>query len=179
MKYFVLHTILFSIFLISCASQPANAQAGGEPVFNVTTKNQEDQIHIQQENSIITVDIHSPTGIGSAKFELESGAMPETMVLRLHLKGLEDVRLISDQATISASVSSSAVFNVTNQQIISAGNEYSITPIDPLWMKIQIVSDQTDKKIPLEAGFFEITVPKEFIQTAGNSFEIQWIDFYR
>ena len=179
MKYFVVHIILFSIFLVSCASQPANAQAGGEPVFNVTTKNQDDQLDIKHENGVTTVDIHSPTGIGSATFELESGSMPDQLILRLHLTGLEEFRLISDQATLAAHGSSNEVFNVTGQSVIAAGNEYSITPIDPLWTKVEIVSNQTPKTIPLREGYFEITVPQEFLRSAGNSFEIQWIDFYR
>ena len=170
---------MVSIFITSCASQPANAQSGVEPVFSVTTKNQDDQIDIQQENGITTVDIYSPTGIGTAKFELESGSMPEKFILRLHLKGLEEFRLVSNQTTIAASGSSSEVFNVTGQSVIAAGNEYSITPIDPLWTKVEIVSNLTPKTIPLKEGYFEITVPKEFIRSAGNSFEIQWIDFYR
>jgi hypothetical protein len=177
MKYFVVHIILSSIFLISCASQPANAQAGGEPVFNVTSKNQDDQIDIQQENNLTTVDIHSP--IGSATFELASGAMPEKLILRLHLAGLEELRLVSDQTTLASHGSSNEVFNVTGQSVIAAGNEYAITPIDPLWIKVEIVSNLTPKTIPLMEGYFEIIVPKEFIRSAGNSFEIQWIDFFR
>src|SRR5262245_62174031 len=121
MKLFVVHTFLFSFLLIACASQPANAQAGDEPVFTVTTKNQDDQVDIQHENGITTADIHSPTGIGSATFELVSGAMPESVILRLHLKGLEEFRLVSDQATIAASGSSSDLFQVSDQRVISAG----------------------------------------------------------
>ena len=179
MKYFVLHIILFSIFLVSCTSQPANAQAGGEPVFNVTTKNQDDRIEIRQENSITRVDIQSPTGIGSATFKLESGSMPEQLILRLHLAGLEEFRLVSDQTTLVAYGSSHEGFNVSGQSVIAAGNEYAITPIDPLWTNVEVVSGQAEKKIPLDEGYFEIIVPKEFIQRAGNSFEIQWIDFFR
>jgi hypothetical protein len=178
MKYFVIHTILFGFLLVSCASQPAIAQSGDEPVFNVITKNQNDQIDIQH-NGVTTIDIHSPAGIGFAKFELEAGSMPDSMALRLHLKGLEEFRLVSDQTTVSASASSGQVFNASSQQVTTSGNQYSITPIDPLWMPIEIVSNQTVKKIPLEEGFFEILVPKEFIHSAGNSFEVQWIDFYR
>ncbi len=163
---------------MSCASQPANAQSGGEPVFSVTAKNQDDQVNVQYVDGVPVVEVQSPTGIGSAKVELESGGMPENVILRLHLKGLEAIRLLSDQASIAASVSSSGPFGVSDQRVISAGSEYSITPINPLWMKIEIVSDQS-KKIPLEEGYFEVTVPKEFIRDAGNSFEIQWIDFYR
>ena len=180
MKILVVHIILFSFLLLSCASQPANAQAGDEPVFTVTSqKNLDDEINIQYENGVSIVDIHSPRGIGSAQLKLESSSMPERIILRLHLKGLEEFRLVSKQATIATSISSGGMFNITDQKVIASGNEYFLTPIDPLWMKIKIVSDQSNRKIPLEDGYFEITVPKEFIQSAGNSFEIQWIDFYR
>ena len=179
MKYFVVHTILCSIFLIACASRPANAQAGGEPVFNVSIKNQDDRLDIEHENGVTVVDLHSPTGIGSAMFELESGSMPEQLILRLHLSGLEEFRLVSDQTTLVAYGSSQEVFNVSGQSVIAAGNEYAITPIDPLWTKVEVVSGQAEKKIPLDEGYFELIVPKEFIQRAGNSFEIQWIDFFR
>ena len=178
MKYFVVHTIFFSFLLMSCASQPANAQSGDEPVFFINAKNQDDQINIQQENGITTADIYSDTGIGSAKLELESGVMPADMLLRMHTQGLEEIRLISEQAVIVASGSSSGSFTISDQRVNSSGNEHSITPIDPLWMKIEIISDQA-KKIPLESGYFKITVPREFLRSAGNSFEIEWIDFYR
>ena len=163
---------------MSCASQPANAQSGDEPVFSITAKNQNDQINVQYVNGVTVVDVQSPTGIGSAKLELESGDMPEDVLLRLRLQGLEEIRLISHQVVIVASGSSSEPFVINDQRVISSGSEYSITPIDPLWMKIEIISDQA-KKIPLEAGYFEINVPKEFLGNVENFFEIQWIDFYR
>jgi len=178
MKYFVLYTILISLFLMSCASQPVNAQSGDEPVFSISLKNQDDQANIQHKSDTTTVDIHSPKGIGSVQLKLESGPMPERIKLRLYLKGLEELRLVSDRSTIVASASSSEMFNI-NQKLIASGNEHFLTPIDPLWMDIEIISGQAEQKIPLEEGFFEITVPKEFIQSAGDSFEIQWIDFYR
>lgn len=163
---------------MSCASRGVSAQ-DSKPEFRVTVKNSDDKIIVLDESSQTVIEIHSDFGIGSASFELVSGSMPDTLLLRLHLKGLEEFRLISNQAAIAASASSSEVFHVTNQRIIASGNEFSITPIDPLWMKVEIVSGQAGKKIPLEEGYFEITVPKEFIRTAGNSFEIQWIDFFR
>ena len=163
---------------MSCASQPANAQSGDEPVFSISTKNQNDQVNFQYMDGAAIIDVQSPTGIGSAKLELESGGMPENMLLRLHLQGLEEIRLISDQAVIVASGSSGGSFAINDQRVNSYGSEYSLTPIDPLWMKIEVISDQA-KKIPLESGYFEITVPGEFLQNARSSFEIQWIDFYR
>ena len=178
MKYFVIYTILLNFLLMSCASQPANAQSGDEPVFSITAKNQNDQVNFQYMDGAALIDIQSPTGIGSAKLELESGDMPEDMLLRLHLQGLEEIRLISDQVVIVASGSSSEPFVINDQRVISSGSEYSITPIDPLWIKIEIISDQA-KKIPLEAVYFENNIPRAFLRNAGSSFEIQWIDFYR
>jgi hypothetical protein len=177
MKRFYVMIVLLSLFLASCAGLPARAQSG-EPVFQITTKNKDDQVSIQYQNGIAIIDVHSPTGIGSATFELESGPMPAEVILRLHLKGLEEFRLTSAQSNIAASVASSDASNIS-QRIIAPGSESPLLPSDPLWMEIEIVSNQAEKTIPLEEGYFEITVPKEFIQNAGNSFEIEWIDFYR
>lgn len=132
---------------------------------------------IQVENGAAQIDIQSPTGIGSASFELESGAMPQDITLRLHLKGLEGFRLSSARDQISASVSGEAA-NADTQTIRSSGTESPLSPGDPLWVEIEIVSE-AEKNIPLEEGYFAVTVPQEFIWNAGNTFEIEWIDFYR
>ena len=177
MKRSYLQIILLSFLLTSCAGLPVNAQSE-EPVFVVTTKNTDDQVDIQYENGVAFIDVHSSTGIGSATFELESGNMPTEMVLRLHLKGLEELRLTSTQTSISASVSNSDASDI-HERIIAASSDSPLLPGHPLWMKIEVVSSQAEKKIPLEEGYFEITVSKEFLRKAGNSFEIEWIDFYR
>lgn len=127
---------------------------------------------IQFENGTSWIDIQSPTGIGSATFELESGTMPANMTLRFHLKGLEEFRLTSAQDRISASVSSG------DQTLLSSGTETPLLPGHPLWMKIEIVSN-AGKKIPLEDGYFEVIVPQEFLLKTGKTFEIEWVDFYR
>ena len=177
MKQLVAHTILFSIFLTACASQPVNAQAQTEPVFSAAAKNPDDQIAFQHKDNTTTIEIHSPLGIGSAKFKLESGAMPEAIILQLHLKGLENFRLISAQHSVSASVSSGEGFKAQSQRKISGNSEQVMLAFDALWLDIEIKS--SSPKVPLTEGYFEIVFPKEFVQETGNSFEIQWIDFYR
>jgi hypothetical protein len=124
------------------------------------------------------IDIDSPSGIGSVILELESGTLPEGIILRLHLKGLEELRLTSAQTSIAASVSNSDPSEV-HQRIAAASSDTPLLPGQPLWMEIRIVSEQAVKTLPLEEGYFEITVPKEFIRKAGTSFEIEWIDFHR
>lgn len=167
MKRFHLQTILLSFLLLSCGGVSAGAQPE-EPGFIVITKNTDDRVGIQYENGTSLIDIQSPTGIGDATFELESGTMPENMILRLHLKGLEQFRLSSAQDRIAASVSGGDAGQVESQALLSSGTESPLLPGNPLWMDIR-----------LEEGYFEVIVPEEFIQNAGKTFEVEWIDFYR
>jgi hypothetical protein len=173
-----MQAILWCLLLAACASGPAGAQPE-EPAFIVITKNPDDRVDIEYQNGTAHIDIQSPTGIGSAAFELASGPMPEDITLRLHLEGLEQIRLKSAQDQIAASVSSSEASPAGNQTLLSNGAETPMLPGHPLWMQIAIVSNQAEKKIPLEEGYFEVTVPQEFIRNAGMTFEIEWIDFYR
>ena len=178
MKRLTLFAILLNILFVSCANQSGNDPTR-EPVYLVTVKSPSDEVIIQNGDNNTAIDIHSVTGIGSAKFELESGDLPETLVARLHLGGLEEVRVSSDKTIIVASFSSGEVFDGSNQKITLSGKEYPITPAHPLWLNIRVVSNDMTPNIPLEEGYFEIVLPKEFIEESGNSFEIQWIDFYR
>lgn len=177
MKYPVVYTnLLMCLLFASCASLPDNA-LDARPEFRVSTKKQGDKVSVLAEDSQTVIEIYSETGIGSAGFELISGAMPKYIVLRLHLRGLEEFRLISSQVVVAASISSSGVLNTNHQRIISSNLEFPILSVHPLWLNIEIISNST--KIPLEDGYFEITLPAEFLREAGTSFEIQWIDFYR
>ena len=162
---------------MSCGGMSGGPQPG-EPAFIVIPANPDDQVSLQYENGMEVIEIRSPSGIGSASFELESGVMPGEIVLRLHLTGLEQFRLSSAEESLSASVSTADASSV-DQRIVSPDAESPLRPGHPLWMEIEIVSDQPAKTIPLQDGYFEIGLPEEFLKKAGNSFEIQWIDFFR
>ena len=162
-----LQTILLSVLLASCAGASANAQAGG-PEFAITTKNTDDQINVQIEGESAIIDIQSPSGIGMAAVQLESGVMPREVILRLHLKGLEQVRLSAGDETVSASVSSAAT-PIISQTLLSSGVESSLLPENPAWLEIEVGQE----------GFFEIRLPTGFLQKAGTSFTVEWVDFYR
>jgi hypothetical protein len=167
MKRSHLWTILLGFLLASCAGLSVRAQSG-EPVFMVTTKNSDDRVNVRHEEGVAYIDVRSPTGIGSAAFELESGSMPADIRLRLHLQGLEEFRLTSPQTEVSASVSSADATQV-KQKLTVSGRESAILPGDPLWLQIDVTPDD----------YFEIRLPEKFLHEAGTSFEIAWIDFYR
>ena len=177
-KHAHIQAILWSLLLVSCASGPLGMQTQ-EPGFIVITKNLEDKVSIRYENGTALIDIQSPTGIGSASFELDSGEMPDNMTLRLHLKGLEQFRLKSAQDQIAASISSAGAIQDESQTILSSGTETPLLPGHPLWMQIEIVSSRAEKNIPLKEGYFEVSVPDKFLRNAGTTFEVEWIDFYR
>jgi hypothetical protein len=177
MKPSYVQVFLLSFLLAACAGAPAEAQSG-EPAFIVIPKNTDDRVDIRYENGTSFIDIYSPTGIGSAILELESGTMPGGMVLRLHLKGLEELRLTSAQTSLAASVSNSNPSEI-QQRVLAASSDTPLLPGDPLWMPLEIISPQAEKTIPLEEGYFEVEVSQEFLRKAGKSFEIQWTDFFR
>ena len=170
--------IISGTLLASCTTQ--NSPSSGQtPEFNITPAKQEDVITVTNENGVTVFDVQSFSGIGFAKIELVSGAMPETITVRLHTKGLEEFRLSYNETVIAASIPSGEGSGEGNQRLLSPDGESPITSVHPLWMRIEIVSNQSIQKIPLEDGYFEITLPKEFAKNAGNSFEISWVDFYR
>lgn len=166
------------LFLAACTLQP-ELPGDSTSELSVTSSKPGDTITITSEEGITIIEVDSPSGIGSAQFELVSGTLPQKMVARLHLKGLEEFRLLYADTVIVASASSGSVFNSSNQKILISGKEQPILPGQSLWMKIRIVSDQTSQDIPLEQGYFEITFPQDFIEKAVSSFEIQWVDFFR
>jgi len=170
--------LLISVVLTACTFQPDRSN-GSKPEFNVTSSKQGDTITITSEEDVSIIDVNSPSGIGSARVELVSGILPQKMIARLHLKGLEEFRLLYADNVIVASASSGSAFNNSNQRILLSDTEEPILPGGPLWMEIRIVSDQMAPNIPLEEGYFEITFPQEFTEKAGTSFEIQWVDFFR
>ena len=179
MKFFVLYTILLiGLLLASCVyDRSALAQPEQEPVFSVQAKNGDDQITLQYQENTTFIEIQSPSGIGSAAFKLESGNLPERIVARLDLKGLEEFRLIAGQITLAASVPSSEGIEAQSQRKISGTSEQAIRSGDAFWLDIKTVSNS--QQIPLKDGYFEISLPQQFIQESGGFFEIHWIDFFR
>lgn len=178
MKQIVTTTILLlHLILVSCYSNPSGAAAQEEPVFSVEVKNPDDQIVLQQEDKTTIIDIESPLGIGQATFKLDSGEMPREIIARLHLKGLEEFRLISSPVAVFASVPSSDGLNAQIQTKTSGTSVLPMLPSDPLWLQVEIVS--SSQAIPLQDGYFEVIIRQAFLIQAGNSFEIQWIDFFR
>ncbi len=52
---------------------------------------------------------------------------------------------------------------------------------DPLWIDIKCLDAKGSpaKTIPLEGGYFEMTLPKALLDGLSEPLSVQWIDFYR
>jgi hypothetical protein len=158
--------------LASCAVVADRSEA---PAFAVTAAEPQDAVTIVSDGEAGLIEVESPSGIGSARVELVSGGWPARMIARLHLKGLEEFRLLYADTVVAASAASGSASG--GQRILSSGTEQPIGPGHPLWLEIRIVAEK--REIPLEGGYFEVAFPGRFAREAGSSFEIQWVDFFR
>lgn len=152
--------------------------------FEVIPKKEADQIEVSFEKQAAVFDIFSPDGIGGAEVKLASGALPEKILLRLHLKGLEEFRLTASDKTLLAEVSShgnNAVRESISDTSKNGDGWETIDPNSPYWMDIKMVNPETKPapKVPLKNGYFEMAVPQYFIKSKISAFSIRWIDFYR
>jgi hypothetical protein len=181
--------LIVCIVIFGCTALPDTPEAKAPlvtgtpaaqpPSFAVTADKGGIQATVSSQGETAILEVHSQSGIGSATVELVSGAPPETIVLRLYLKGLEQFRLLDDGTVVSASVASSDIGDITESVSSTQSGETPITPGSPLWLGIRIVSSEDKPHIPLDQGHFEITLPADFLHDGRRSFSIQWIDFYR
>ncbi|MEK6409463.1 MAG: hypothetical protein AABN34_21270 [Acidobacteriota bacterium] len=156
-----------------------DAVARDVPVFQVSAAGAGDTVTIRVQEKAAVFDIHSRSGIGSATVELVSGPPPERIVLRLHLKGLEEFRLSYGSTVVTARVSSHDNRVVDQSVDWSVGDERPITEDSPFWMDIKIASGQSKSSRTTAQRHFEIMLPKDVLGKERRAFSIRWIDFYR
>ncbi len=150
------------------------------PPFKITTKRDNDIVEVKVEKDQTLFSIHSPIGISQAVIERTNEKWPDEIVLRLHLKGLENFRVSNGKVTVDASVSSHN--DKQRVRLWMDGTEDS--PLDaksPFWMEISMNGDDGKplKTIPLKNGYFQIQLPRAFFEDNPKSITINWIDFYR
>lgn len=176
--YYLPGLLLVCLLTAGCATLPA-APAIQPPVFTVTAAGEGDEVTVSLEGETAIIDVHSQSGIGQATVELVSGEMPQKIILRLHLKGLERFRLAYDQTVITAQVSSTGGGAMVQTVVSPNGEETPIASDSPFWLDSRIVSDQTPPTIPLDQGYFELSLPQDFLTAGHRAFTMRWIDFYR
>lgn len=125
----------------------------------------------------LAVDVWSNRGIGAASFALEGGPPPSSILLRLHLRALEELRVTAGEEVTVISVASGPGHAVSQRHVLPNGAEQELAPGDEGWLPLEIVAPTPDPSFPLQEGHFAITLPADLL--AGAGFRIQWVDFFR
>ncbi len=154
---------------------------GGDPnAFKITVKKSEDKVVVEQAVDKSTFAIKSPSGIGNVTIERIDDHWEEHVVLRLHLKGLESLRIFNGKTALSAAVSSHSDQQHARLWKDKQENEL-LDDKHELWMEIRSVGSdgKASSSIPLRDGYFEFELPKAFLDENPKSITIHWIDFFR
>jgi hypothetical protein len=132
------------------------------------------------EGGALVVEVTSPSGIGSAHLTID-GPMPKQMALRLLLKGMEKLEVAYGETTVTASLSSTPGYDVTESvRLAMDGEEREISPASPYWMAVTIVpAEDMPASIPLQQGYIEVQMPASFLSSEERALSIQWVDFFR
>jgi hypothetical protein len=109
---------------------------------------------VSVQNNKAVIHISSEIGIGSATVELIEGRWPRTVLLRLHLRGLEGI-------------------TVSNGTMMLERPELSVTAFDAS-------GNPTDQKYLCDDnGYFEVHLPDSLFDQVVTAIRIEWVDFYR
>jgi hypothetical protein len=151
-------------------------RAASLPAFAITTKKPADQIKIDAENGTTTFDVSSQSGIGGATITATNGKWPTTIVLHLHLGGLESFAVSNGKIKLTGSVLSHSG-NTKRLYLTDDGKDDEREPGTEI--KVMDAAGKPIKGLPDKGGYFEITLPKVLLEGQPKSLELGWIDFYR
>jgi hypothetical protein len=162
-----LSALLSGVALLSLAACAPSARQVEGPTFRDTPLKGDPQIVFTTSNDLLLIDITSPTGIGGATIDKTSGQWPPKIVMRLHLKGLEDFKFKYGAKTVEISVSSQNT-RLVREELVQDGQVGPLSAGDAYWMNVTANPD-----------YFDIEAPADFLTSGENTFTIEWIDFYR
>jgi hypothetical protein len=150
------------------------------PKFTISTRRKDDSVEVQQDKDRAVFDVKSPFGISRAVIERQEGDWPRAVVLRLHLKGLENFRASNGKVGLQAA----AGIRDGKPEVRVWKDGQENVPLDegsPLWVSVRIIAGdgKPAKELPLKDGYFELVLPRSLFEGSPKSITVQWIDFYR
>src|SRR5262245_15178035 len=100
--------IPLAIALVICSitvADDGDAPKDHPAKFKITTKRQDDWVELRVEKDKAVFSVHSPFGISQVVIERLEEMWPKEVMVRLHLKGLENFRATNGKVKLEASVS--------------------------------------------------------------------------
>lgn len=118
--------------------------------------------------------------IGSASLEPANGRWPSRVLLRLHLRGLEQLSLCSGDERLALSYLSHSG-NPTLLHLWKGNAEGpALQRTSPYWTEVKVfdAAGRSTNGLPPEGGWFEVEVPLALLRD-GQPLAVDWIDFFR
>ena len=106
----------------------------------------------------------------------ESISWPKSIVVRLHLKGLESFKTTVGDTAVEWSVSSTGS-HTKRVSLHKGGDESTLDETSPYYSEVRIAGGNV--KIPLQSGYFEVALPAKLFEGNPDEITLRWIDFYR
>jgi hypothetical protein len=162
--------------LAACAPAPAGQ---GPTVVGAAAEGDGNSVEVTLSGSDLAADVWSERGIGAATFALTGGPPPSAILLRLHLRALEELRVTLGRDVIVVSVASGPGHAVSQRHVAPGGAEQQLAPGDDGWLPVAVVAPGPDPAFPLQEGHFAVTLPADAMAGADGGFRIEWVDFFR
>jgi len=176
------HQICILMILASCLTACHPITASDER-WLVTPDRAGNRITVKVVDQTALLDIYSERGLGRADVRWAGGDYPARILLRLHLRGLEELRFTYATTTITLALPSTGDSGVRQQYVAGAapGLAQPVASDSPYWMKTTIKGQpaQAQNPLPLTTGWIEVELPPHFLQERYTGFTLQWVDFYR
>lgn len=159
----------------ACAA-PRSAGAEHMPDLQATVTGDGNSVALKLQPDAAVIDVTSSGGIGRATIVAPSGSFPATVVLRLHLGSLEELRLSYDGTTLVVAAPSGDGAPVRQSVVRSpSGGEQAIDAASPYWSAVALPPAQgASAGVPID-----VTLPPDFTSRPRRSLSIQWVDRFR
>jgi hypothetical protein len=169
---------LFLVSFFPAVGMVHEGDSEGEK-FKIKASKNNDHVAVRANKEKTEFIIRSPEGISQAVIERKCEKWPETVVLRLHLKGLESFRASNGKVKIGAAVSSGP--GKLSYTVWKDGMRE--VPLDEKSsLRLKIIALDSDGKVTEKlalGGYFEITLPRAFFEGNPKSITLDWVDFFR
>lgn len=174
----VLLMLAFMAASLAACSESASPGQETEAEYLVSSTRPSSQVTASNEGNRAIINVFSDNGIGSAAITLVSGSWPDSILMRFHLQGLENLQFLYEENRINVSVNTQ---NMILQSVSMEGAaEKAIDEDSDYWMTVSFMDRQgTAVNSPVPGGVIEVEAPAAFLAGEYSTFTINWIDFYR
>ena len=134
------------------------------------------RVQLLNEGDNVIVDITSKFGIDNATIKRKSNEWPKSILVRLHLGGLESFKAGGEDVAVEWSVSSTGE-HAKRVSLRKGREDLALDERSPYHTTVGIVGG--NGKLPLKDGYFEVPLPAKLFEGNPKEITLRWIDFYR